>query len=633
MIFEEGLEQKSVDTCDLNVVDFMRHLMNKFNNDVNEISIYLRSLSFCMTIIIEKYSSNFNKLANMSEYWFNKKIVTKKYSVSDFEENKDLCTTRYSTSIVMLRYMEPFNGHIFWKNLWAREMRGTVLFIHPETLNIMVLSYKLPRGSNLSYDGLDLDKLKNHKDFYNYSVDFLDSEQQDTYDRITNNKDIDIYLSSKADGTLLSLNVYSGDSVHIMYPIIDNFAEYFIKLWFATSFKFFDGKHVVVPSTQGTFIANCSEYKFIITSILCGSNIISRKELEDQFPENLPSKTPGNTFMDAFLKYYNEFYIKIKDLISTIDLLKYTEITINFETICAYRSGHFKDRVRSEYSIEYKNDRFLFLGISFNKNLFYVPHMLFKNNTFKEPLWWKINNGLDVTKMITKLNDLIMSNISKEDFLLEFKPCNKNFKNRSFDYEGFVIYKVSKNVDKLRSDASKDLKVPFISYSKIKSFAFYMSEIPNRDNLDYFINLATVSKNNHFHLSKKLLKLYNLGNIGEKFIYIKEHLVHFLNFSNNSTAMNMLLTFSSSTDKFSLDNFEKKTFDEKCNILLYCKYNSIKSTVSKYFKTQFPMIKDAFYDTAKKYILSSKLWEIDNSEIYKFDIFTPGIRNILEFCI
>ena len=141
----------------------------------------------------------------------------------------DLDPLKLKTSFVILKYKEMPGPH-YWKNMWAKQCRGTVLFVNPETSEVTCLNYKLPRGAEVMSSYQQKSGITETQDI-DESFSILDDDQIDTCERLVRNEPICGHLSSKGDGSLMTVTLYQGKKLHIMNALINTFGSDYIKLW------------------------------------------------------------------------------------------------------------------------------------------------------------------------------------------------------------------------------------------------------------------------------------------------------------------------------------------------------------------------------------------------------------------
>lgn len=640
-IIESDIFGVENETKDMNIIQFYSHLMNKFNNNQTMIREYLSSLGFTMSSYLmtknaEKMNALYVKFAKLSNEWYENGIITSNVTVEDFKNNVNNCMQHYMHSIVMFKYLDHCQGERFWQNKWATEMRGTVMFVNPETFVPVVLSFKLNRGAEV-LTRMTIDKKIETQDVVGSANDILDDEQRDTCQRICDNMPMDAFLTSKGDGSLLIINIYSGNSMKIMYPIVSHFGSEYVCMWANTSMKYFDNKYMIVPSTQGTVIEGGFMSDYMVTSMLCSTGIATRNEL---------SKFTNCT--DAFDYYHSLFYNKLDNLIQCIDMSVSQTITLNFEAMCAGRRGGFNDKVHIELAVEYENDRLIFLGLSYTDRLFYVPHMLVSSSPvfekqqfpFEEPLWWHIENGEQINNMIEVLNNVILNKMTKKEYLTMFPPKNvdvDNFNDAIIDYEGWIIMKkaVFESTDSNKNIIVEKLNYPITIYSKAKTEAYYMAHKFRTKNIDYLLNLARAVGDNRFPLCTKILSLHTVTPMNVRFLSIKNELVKFLDFSPNGTLMNILIeydkTIVSNGKKSMIKGFDKRPFAIQCRMLFSIRNEFVENTIKDIFMSSFPEIchHDNMTSISMNVTRSLELWHVSDETLSNLTIESPILNDLL----
>ncbi len=304
----------------------------------------------------------------------------------------------------------------------------------------------------------------------------LDDDQIDTCQRLVHNKPIIGHLSSKGDGSLMTVTLYRGKKLQIMNALINAFGSDYVKLWQKMSLSNSDNRVLAVPATQGTIMEGGFMQDYMVTGILVGYCKISRDHIE------------GSSSLDAFAKYGDEFITSLLKLHDSYDTKSIDATTYSFEVICQGRKGLFNDTHHMELAICYHRDRLLFLGASNSDTLDYQPHSTFngqllKHLGFEEPLWFSITEGKQINEMSQDMDDLIFKKMTKQEFLQKWPPSNYGFdqiaqvEDAIIDYEGWVFMKMKRN--------------QWI-YSKIKTVAYYKAHKFREDNIQYLLDLAAV---------------------------------------------------------------------------------------------------------------------------------------------
>lgn len=350
---EENFGVNSSD-CNMNIVEYYEMLLEKFLGNPIRIKEYLSSMGFTQTsflygkyqnLLEEKKIDYCQSLASLSSTWCSNGIIPTSRTLEEFLAN-DILRAKYIDSIIVLKYIE-LRGARYWKNVWAKEMRGVVLFVNPDTNNVSILSYKLPRGAEV-VTGMVTNNCLETQDVKAGKINILDEEQQDTYQTLCNGTETNVYLTSKGDGSLLVINVYTGTTIQIMKPIVEIFGNEYCRLWMSQSLYCTNGQKMIIPATQGTVLDGGIMAPYMITSMLVGSKIASRSELE------------GKTYLQAWESFGSAWLKKFLQF-TFFDHL--TEVhTFSFEAICENRQGLFGDSEHIELACRYDADRLIFLG-------------------------------------------------------------------------------------------------------------------------------------------------------------------------------------------------------------------------------------------------------------------------------
>jgi hypothetical protein len=233
---------------------------------------------------------------------------------------------------------------------------------------------------------------------------------------------------------------------------------------------------------------------YMITSMLCGSEIYKREELYDISSYEDAWKMHGHKFIIKILQF--NFYDKFSDTGSII-----------FESVCKNRKGLFGDSVHNELACNYNDDMIQFIGFSIGDKRLYIPHTIYSkinNVPFDEPIWWEITDGSQIMNMMNDIELLINGKITKEKYLYNWVPMNKN-KHNIVDYEGWIVLK--KATYPIESD-HRLADLPLMIYSKIKTLSYYKCHKFHEKNIPYMFSIAKTA-GDVFHIAKKI---YDIGN-------------------------------------------------------------------------------------------------------------------------
>uniref|UniRef100_A0A7S3Z8R0 SAP domain-containing protein n=1 Tax=Lotharella globosa TaxID=91324 RepID=A0A7S3Z8R0_9EUKA len=498
----------------LNVVEHYATILSQYKNDPAKVAEHFDKISFR---VIYPFRLEDNKQAE-KKHWGNLRmlatglnqrgILKKPIGLKDSDFADKQLRDRFESCFVVLRYKER-HGARFWQNKWAKEMRGTVVFVHPETSKVSILGFKLPRGAEMS----DIRKAKKR--------DIYDQEQVDTLDRVTKGKPIKLHLSSKADGCLLVISAYEGKAKDIMLSAVEAFGTEYARVWASESLAITNSRKLILPATQGTMWCQPEKQGYMTTSILVGSGVISRQEL-------LQFEAKGGTAVTACKKWGGEIIRKF-DKLRTFPSLSDTSC-FSFEAICTNRQGLFGDRVHNELACAHNRDRLIFLGASLAERRFFLPHSVYGEKcmssgtsvSFEEPLWWGVDDASQVKSMMKDMGAVVLQKMDKSSFLHKWRPSNSTLnlsdraqvENAMLSYEGWVIMKYSafEHKDADYHFVTEKLGTPLTIYSKIKLDAYYKAHKIHPRNIQSLIELSKVA-GRVFPLAQDVALLTSSGDI------------------------------------------------------------------------------------------------------------------------
>jgi hypothetical protein len=655
-------------TKNMNIIQFYTHLLEKHNGDRTKIRNFLCNLGgpnygpcgFIHAPFIWKDYDLLNSieqheycelLSNLSNEWKNNGIVSRSYSLNEFNDDA-LLREAYSQSIVTLKYFEQ-NGARFWQNVWAKEIRGTVLFINPETLKVDIMSFKLPRGAE-AVTGMVKKKGLDTQDVISSKITILDDEQKDTCDRLCTGKDIRMHLTSKIDGSLCVINVYTGNAISIMLPIVNIYGTDYIRLWAEQSLRLSNGKRLVIPATQGSVIITHFMAAYMTTSLICGSNIVTRKQLEEF----------SNNYYVAWAKFGDD-WMKNFLCLKFFDDLTHTH-TFTFEAVCKNRCGLFNDHNHIELACSYDRDRLVFVGVSIVDSRFYISHTIYNQLSeipFEQPLWWTISHASQVDSMIDDIDNMIMGRMSKIEYLTKYTPSNIDFditsneciNNAIIDFEGWVAMKFSSFTisDSDHIKIINKYNIPLTIYSKIKTESYYRAHKFNINNVPYLAKLAKTS-GNIFPLAVRVAGICGPGAIVNRLTHVGKQIMLLLDFNDPNNKLivrlreihaNEMIKAQESIDNCEatklprdpLAGFEQRSFDIKCKIVLNYKGIDFGEYILPIYMSVFPELN--MFDPAVKYIIvgltmNLKPWYPGYSDRIK-DLNTnhPSVKGLVDACI
>jgi len=498
-------------TMNMHADEFYAHVSAMFGGDRELIHSYLQKKGFGHKTVIpssfDSMSANEKeafcvKLSNLSTKWNRTGYVSGRHTAQEFMDNEQL-RNAYINSVVIIKYFDGFNGPQFWKNVWARDMRGIVLLVNPETGVIKCVS-KLERGAELvtgmvSRNGVEVQESR---------VSDLDPLQQETSRTLITGGAVDMRLTSKVDGSLVCITSYTGQMVGVIGALVDVFGSDFARLWAEQSLALSGGTRLIIPSTQGTAWEGGFMAPYMVTSMLCSSGICSREVLEEK----------KLFYMDAWTLYGKQWIERFMQL-PFFDQM--TEIqTFSFEAVCADRCGLFGDRPHNELAVAYTRDLLIFLGTTICDKWFYLPHHMIVQPSFEEPLWWNVRHSDQVDQMLDGIDRMIRGTMTKAEYLAMFPPQNPGFNPHSLeaiervviDFEGWVVATVAETSDPRHLEVMALLDVQFTRYSKIKTFAYYIAHKFREENIDQLVEISKTA-GDIFPLARKIAKLLSGGSL------------------------------------------------------------------------------------------------------------------------
>jgi Ni2+-binding GTPase involved in maturation of urease and hydrogenase len=509
--------------------------------------------------------------------------------------------TDMENRVVMIKYLESC---FVWRYKWARQCRGVMLYLDNED-NIVCIKYQLPRGAEVLTGLHIVNGIDNTQDISIKHIDHLDDKQQQVIHKLAGRQAVDGYLSFKNDGSLLSVEFYSGKYYSVMENIINKYGDCFAKAILGLA-KTLDCKFIPILSTQGTLFMSEHMQQYMVTSILDGLHIIDYDTLSD-FAKN---KTPADAityFGIPFMERLNVFFGEIEknnihNLISTL----------SFEAICKNRQSCWKD-LHTELAISYPVSMLRILGMSTgDQSPIFQPHFMFSEIINKidieEPLYWKTSHSVEIENMFTDLSKCIREQMTNDEFLKIHVPSNIRLPtNKYFDYEGFVFYATFDNE---------------LDYSKIKTEEYYKSHKFRVENIVYLLELAKTAKH-IFPLCTVITEFY--GALYDKLVTIVTNIMNNLNIVQLMKDDDSLL----SSDKFynglsekAKPSFKKQPDDVKYKILVNVS-SAFSDMCFDEFVKEFPLLKSSVSDkseltgTLKTIIMVCVPWINYNDDEYK----------------
>jgi len=658
----------AMETKDMNLVTFHDWLLVKFNGDRTKMREFFIGMGFTYKSYLgcsdklnpEDREGHFKFIEQIVSNLYKDGLIDRAYMASEIAADLKLYE-RLVSSIVIIKYIDGRQGPEFWKNFWALQARGAVLFISSNVVKFVpgesytqFLGYKMPRGAEVvtgMTKGIETQDVGSSK-FSRFEI--LDLEQQDTCKVLLEGLSKKMYLSGKGDGSQLVWTVYYGDSMKILRAIIHAKENRFLKLCFDMSLELTNGEAIAIPSTQGTFIESGAMASYMVTSILVGCKITTREELAGFANQDDAWEAHGYKFLVLLLK------------MPRLDKLCNTHCFM-FEAICAKRCGMFGDSKHVEFAIEYDDDRLIFIGYSAVDYAYYIPHMLYSKYwenlgitspvPFEEPLYWDID-APQVDAMMEGLNDYVWGKISKAEYMHRFPPVNLDLSNPKavedaiIDCEGWVVA-ANRTFPVIDSLYQKILslgyelygeKLPDTSYSKLKTPAYYITHKLKIINLPQLCELAKVA-GNIFPILGAINELFAEGALNKALVAIGEEIMEKMDLRPDSEFMQMLMTICEPVQvagkkpcKNPLSGFEERARDAKCKIVLNLKiYDACNELLLPIYKKYFPSLElntDGIDSIVRTLTMKLEPWSDKyNENIEALTITTPLLQNLVFACI
>lgn len=443
------------------------------------------------------------RMSMLTVSWARAGIIEREYSVDELKSDAGLCES-IAQSLFLVKYVDGLNGPHFWQNKWARESRGTVLFRHPITREIIVLSYKLQRGAEVLTGKQKKDGVDETENYNEKSADFFDDDQKKVIHALMNEKALKTYATSKCDGMLVVFTTYTGFAKIIMEAVIDAFGSDLAKLMAQQSAVVSGDSHLVVASTQGIVFMKADPgvthiEPYMTTAALAGTGLVPIDELREY------AATKDGTCPAAWECWGQPFIEQIIRVSRAIDTAISPTATNNnatsfmFEAVCPDRRDVWLGHDHTELAARYDRAILCFLGASICNVTEYIPHMLVRDivgdawpTSFYEPLWWDIDDSDDectVDDLLSAFNDVTGGTIEKANLIEQFPPANRDLTpdeavDRPLDVEGLV----------LMTPVGKDIipGVPQCDYAKAKTVIYYRTHKFRSKYIAYYIGLDKI---------------------------------------------------------------------------------------------------------------------------------------------
>lgn len=316
-------------------------------------------------------------------------------------------------------------------------------------------------------------------------------------DSLLKEKPIDGFLTSKVDGSLVIVNLYSLKyKTEFIKGIIDNYGDEFHKKIYEIA-KSLSMPFVPIFSSNNTYLYPECMYDYLVTA-LCGQ-IYTNDELVDIAKTKKPID-----LLDVCLPV---FFDQLQMIYNVHSINKKRSLAVSFEAICKNRTTAWKTK-HSELTISYPISNLYYLGITINfKDGIgqFIPHFHLGCDIFEAPLYWKINHTNQIDSMIEDLESIFTDKMTESDFLNKYPAenmTNSLLVNHNFlDYEGFVFFVDTSNLKHLNPTKIMD-------YSKIKTPTYYMCHKIKEHNIEK-IGSMPISTHNKLPAVAEIYYFYN----------------------------------------------------------------------------------------------------------------------------
>lgn len=555
------------------------------------------------------------KLLALAQRFKESSLITGTYeSISDIETNLE----KWECCVCLLKYQERW-GNRYWRNKWAKQARGTVLFINPEDQSdVRCISYKLERGAEVSTRRHAEEGIGETQDLKEGRISIFDDETIRTCTTLAKGGAISGHLSSKGDGSYFGVTLARGLLGQIWDAVTDGFASDWVKLWkrkgkaYGESIGIDD--LVMVPATQGGIMQGDHMLGYMTTALLVGNGLATREQL-GLCPDSV-----------AAMDQYGSVIFQRLAAIAAQQLPEASGCkVVSFENICENRRGLFRDHEHTELACRYTRDRCIVLGLSDCESKLYTPHSAFETVGFEEPIYWLITHSDHINKLIDKLDELVWGSITEADFLAMFPPANpEKIGDPTIDYEGFVFMET-------RPMQSTGTNGVVYMYRKIKGLAYYKSHKLHADNLPYLLRLG--ERAGHiFPIAQRALELLSPGVFQRKMEQVLERVLTLLDFSDPQNPLldrirtghaaalaKALAAGSKKLPKDPLVGFEQRSVDAQCKMAVNIQYANFPAEVAEIFQAQFPSIdvNGDLISGLKSIVMSVKPW-IPKGEVGSF---------------
>lgn len=368
--------------------------------------------------------------------WFTLKKNDKE--MKDWFYARGFILTTLSNNPTAPIYLTHYLNHTqLWIPPWAREGRGTILFLSKQSNRWEILKYNFPRGAEVLTQIHTDAGVNCTDDVSTTNFQMFDKNQQDFMNRLLNPAaTLNAVASNKVDGMLLCISLYTGERAEIAKAKVMNgnnkFAQMIIR---AAEDRLCP--YTVVLSTQKTFdISDNRCLSYIVTALIVSMGILSYDRLcqlvqnKQLTPLDVFKKYGVNTLLDKLNVFFNNAH-------------KSPALTLCCEVVCPLRTCAW-NFLHHELAISYPNAIVNVLSYAdINKNS--IPHFMFSSLIhemgFDVPLYWYVGSTQQCYDLIQDLTAVILGKMTDIQYLKKHHPSNKyTVINSCLHFEGFVLW-------------------------------------------------------------------------------------------------------------------------------------------------------------------------------------------------
>jgi arginine repressor len=596
----------------------------------------------------------YGALARLTKLFAEVGIMDHEFGISELMDD-DALAASISKSLMLIKYIDALYGERFWKNKWARQARGTVLFIHPITKKVHVLSYKLQRGAEVVTGQQKKAGIEETENIIGGNTGIFDDEQQATMDALIGEKAFETYATSKGDGSLCVWTLYTDFAKLVMDCVIEAFGSPLAKLIRDQSHAASDGKYLAVLSTQGTIFEGFQRLShmapYMVTACLAGTKLVEAGTLREF------ART--HTHFEAWNRWGSAF---ISSLMSGPlfcgDEWQNDAQTFLFEAICPNRTDPFTGDEHIELAISYDIPMLYFLGTSICSKFAYIPHMLYRQiciaqgvefpTTFREPLWWHIRDGdgeSTVSALLAGFSAVARHQMTQVEFLRAYPPSNVGLDltddallaSIPLDIEGLVLmtplFFESDNIDLFVL-----LGIKKTGYSKAKTVEYYNTHKFKMKFVAYYLDLYQYEiARSRFPLVTRIADFFGPGNIREALTTICHSVMTLLDgtatYADADIEQSYKAKYVSLLPAKAARGFDNRPFDVQCKMMINIASSAFGADLIPLFASVFESIqvpdeadvvaRSEMGLMLKGVVMSLKPWEFLHRETF--------VRNIAKF--